>query len=124
MSRSRSRSYAASPISGHTKGRFESFAFLPIAKKTNAPDEREFPIYTQRIPTEAIKAVIMGERMPVKVQREVFGRFYDSNVAVSLAAVSHSGFEFRREVVKYGVSISQMSPVISPEDRPHLCRSR
>jgi hypothetical protein len=84
-------------------------------------DRRDFPIYRQKIPIEAIKSVIMGERMPVEMQREAFGHVYKTDIALSLAAISHAGYAFRREIIKYGVPISKMSPVLTPRTAHIFC---
>lgn len=77
-------------------------------------DSRGFPVFVRRIPVDAIKSVILGERTPVVEQREVFARVMDTNISLSLAAIGHSGFAFREERVKFAVPISQMGPMMSP----------
>jgi hypothetical protein len=77
-------------------------------------DARGFPIFTRSLPTDVIKSVTLGERTPVVEQRDVFARVMDTNISLSLAAVDHAGFAFRQEIIKYGVPISKMSPVVSP----------
>jgi hypothetical protein len=84
-------------------------------------DRRGFPVYRQTIPIEAIKSVIMGERMPVEVQREAFGHVHKTDIALSLAAIGHAGYAFRRETVKFGVPISKMSPVLTPRTAHIFC---
>jgi hypothetical protein len=56
----------------------------------------------------------MGERMPVEEQRNVFQRVKDTHISLSLAAVSHAGYEFREERIKFNVPLSQMMPMVSP----------
>jgi hypothetical protein len=77
-------------------------------------DPRGFPVFVRTIPVEAIKSVILGESTPVPEQREIFGRLMDTNIALSLAAIGHSGFAFREERIKFGVPISKMGPMVSP----------
>lgn len=77
-------------------------------------DARGFPICVGALPASAIKCVIMGERMPVEEQRNVFRRVMDTHISLSLAAVSHAGYEFREERIKYNVPLSQMMPMVSP----------
>ena len=60
-----------------------------------------FPVFVRPIPVEAIKSVILGERTTVAEQREIFGRVMDTNIALSLAAIDHSGFAFREERIKF-----------------------
>jgi hypothetical protein len=78
------------------------------------PDLRGFPIFVQRIPINAIKSVILGERTPVVEQREIFASVMDTNISLSLAAIDHSGFVFREEIIKFAPPISQMGPMMSP----------
>lgn len=77
-------------------------------------DVRGLPVFVRRIPVDAIKSVILGERTPVVEQREIFARVRDTNISLSLAAIDHSGFAFREEQVKFAVPISQMGPMVSP----------
>ena len=73
-----------------------------------------FPVYVMDIPNEAIKAVTFGERTPVDQQRDVWTMLKDTGIALSLAAVSFSGYGFRKETIKLALSVSEMSPWISP----------
>jgi hypothetical protein len=75
---------------------------------------RGFPVYTQRLPRECIKSVTLGERTPVPEQRAIFDAVKDTRITLALAAVDHCGYSFRREVIKMGVPVSEMSPWISP----------
>jgi hypothetical protein len=77
-------------------------------------DPRGFPIYTQPLPIEAIKSVMLGERMSIEAQREIYDRVKDTKVALALAAVDLAGYGFRREIIKYPVPISEMGPWMSP----------
>lgn len=77
-------------------------------------DQRKFPIFVQRIPINAIKSVILGERTPVDEQREIFARVAETKISLSLAAIDHSGFVFREEVIKFGHPISEIGPMMSP----------
>jgi hypothetical protein len=71
-------------------------------------------VFVRAVPAAAIKSVTLGERTDVKVQREMFSRVMDTNIVLALAAIADTGFGFRREIVKYGVPLSQMGPMISP----------
>jgi hypothetical protein len=75
-------------------------------------DPRGFPTYTQKLPDGCIKSIILGERMPVADQRDVYVRLKDTNIALSLAAIDHAGYGFRHEVIKYNAPVSglRMSP--------------
>lgn len=77
-------------------------------------DQRKFPIFVQRIPINAIKSVILGERTPVEEQREIFSRLKETNISLSLAAIDHSGFFFREETIKFNRPISEVGPMMSP----------
>ncbi len=73
-----------------------------------------FPIYVMGIPSEAIKTVTFGERTPVDQQRDVWTMLKDTRIALGLAAISFSGYGFRKETIKFGVPVSDMGPAISP----------
>lgn len=77
-------------------------------------DPRRFPIFVQAIPAGAVKSVILGERTPVAEQREIYARLKETDVALSLAAVDHTGFAFREEMIKMAAPSSKAGPWISP----------
>lgn len=77
-------------------------------------DPRGFPIFTQTVPLEAIKSVILGERMPHAQMLEIYEQIKDTKIAIDLAAIDLSGFGFRRERIKYPVPFSQMGPWMTP----------
>jgi Protein of unknown function (DUF2971) len=77
-------------------------------------DDRDFPVFVQPLPQEALKIVIMGERTPVAQLREVFARIMETPIALSLLAVGHQGFSFREERIKFNVPVSKMNPMLSP----------
>ena len=70
-----------------------------------------FPIYVMDIPSDCIESVILGERMPVSHQREIWDSVKDmGHVSLYLDAVSNWGYEFRREPIK----LAGMAPIQSP----------
>ena len=83
-------------------------------RETGKVDPRGFPIYTRALPVEAIKSIMLGERMSVEAQREVFARVMDTNIVLDLAAIDLSGYGFRRERIKMQVPINKMGPWMSP----------
>ncbi|MGP0094634.1 MAG: DUF2971 domain-containing protein [Xanthobacteraceae bacterium] len=82
--------------------------------EASGTDVRGFPVFVRPIPVDAIKSVILGERTPVVEQREIFARIMDTSIALSLAAIDHSGFAFREETIKFGAPLSTMGPMMSP----------
>lgn len=70
---------------------------------------RGFQVYTQGVPPDCIKGIILGERTSVEDQRKVWETIKNTDIALSLAAVANWGYEFRRELAKLG-----KNPVISP----------
>lgn len=82
--------------------------------KAAGADKRGFPVFTQDIPHEAIKSIILGERMPVTEQRAIYSRIKETKIALSLAAIDHAGYAFRLERIKFPVPTSQMGPIMSP----------
>ena len=75
---------------------------------------RGFPVYTQNLPPECIRSVALGERTPVVEQRAIYDALKESRIALTLAAVEHRGYAFRRELIKMAVPVSQMNPWITP----------
>jgi hypothetical protein len=80
----------------------------------NGEDLRGFSVFTQNVPVEAIKSVILGERTPIPDQIEIFDLVKNTTIALSLAAIDHSGYAFRRERIKFNVPVSQVGPMMSP----------
>ena len=77
-------------------------------------DPRGFPVYTQHLPSECIKSVTLGERTPVAEQRAIYDVVKDTRIILTLAAVDHRGYTFRRELIKMAVPVSEMNPWITP----------
>ncbi len=77
-------------------------------------DNRGFPIYVQKILDNCIKEITLGERTSVENQREIWDRIKESNISLSLAAISNWGYSFRKEKVKFDVPFSKMNPMVSP----------
>jgi hypothetical protein len=96
---------------------------LTDCQATGKNDPRGFPIYTKKLPDGCIKSIILGERTPVKEQREVYTRLKETNVALSLAAIDHAGYGFRYEVIKYNVPVSKSGLRMSPRTA-HLFSDR
>jgi hypothetical protein len=77
-------------------------------------DGRGFPVYTQKLPIEAIKTITLGERSRAPDMSEIYNRVKDTSIGLALAAVDIAGYGFRREIIKYPVPASQMGPWMSP----------
>ena len=71
-----------------------------------------FPVYVMDVPLDCIESVMLGERMPVRHQREIWELVKDmEDISLYLDAVSNRGYEFRSEPIKLaGVK----KPTISP----------
>ncbi|MBQ4859248.1 DUF2971 domain-containing protein [Pseudoalteromonas sp. MMG007] len=74
----------------------------------------KYPIYVMDLPSECIKSITFGERTSIENQISIFNKVKNTNISLSLSAISNWGFNFRLELIKYNVPISEMSPVISP----------
>ena len=71
-----------------------------------------FSIYVMDVPSDCIESVILGERMPVCHQREIWESVKGmEDVSLYLDAVSNWGYDFRREPIKL---LGMKSPTISP----------
>ena len=77
-------------------------------------DGRGFPVFVQRPPPNTIKSVTLGERTAISEQKEIYAWLKDTKTALALAAIDEAGYGFRREIIKYGVPVSEMGPVMSP----------
>ncbi len=66
------------------------------------------------IPIDCIKAITLGERTPVAQQRDVFDLIKETNISLFLAAVANWHYQFRNELIKHNVPISETPPAISP----------
>ena len=80
----------------------------------NGIGPRGFPVYTQNLPPECIKSVTLGERTPVMEQRAIYDAVKDTRITLTLAAIDHRGYAFRRELIKMAVPVSEMNPWITP----------
>ena len=77
-----------------------------------ADTANDFPIYVMDIPSDCIESVILGERMPVCHQREIWDLVKDmQDVSLYLDAVSNWGYEFRKETIKLA---GAKNPFLSP----------
>lgn len=65
------------------------------------------------VPLEAIKSIILGDRMPVANQRDIWNKIKDTQISLNLAAISNLGCEFRKEPIKYERSVAEMNPIVS-----------
>jgi hypothetical protein len=82
---------------------------------SNDIDAKGFPVFVQTLPQECIKTITFGERTTVEHQREIYSLVKDTDIGLSLAAVSNNGYAFRREILKYsGPQSRKMGPVVSP----------
>ena len=72
----------------------------------------DFPICVMDVPSDGIESVILGERMAVRNQREIWDLVKDmKDVSLYLDAVSNWGYEFRREPIKLA---GMKNPIFSP----------
>lgn len=74
-------------------------------------DGRGYPAYVMDFPTECIKSVTLGERMPIPHQREVWEKVKNTDISLYLAAVSNWGYGFRKEPIKLA---GMKNPSVSP----------
>ena len=73
--------------------------------------DNDFPIYVMDVPRDCIESVILGERMPVSHQRDIWESVKGmEDVSLYLDAVSNWGYDFRREPIK----LKGMNPQLSP----------
>ena len=73
---------------------------------------RDFPVYVMDVPLDCIESVILGERMPVSHQREIWNLVKNMpDVSLYLDAVSNWGYEFRSEPIKL---VGMENPILSP----------
>jgi hypothetical protein len=87
---------------------------LSNCESFGSPGGRGFPIFTQNLPLDAIKSVILGERMPHETMDKIYERLKDTKIGLGIAAVDTTGFGFRRETIKYPIPLSQTGPCLTP----------
>lgn len=85
-----------------------------LANCTMVNDSPKYPIYVLDLPIECIKSITFGERTSVENQISIFNKIKNTNISLSLSAISNWGFNFRPEIIKYNVPVSEQNPVISP----------
>lgn len=85
----------------------------PLAECTEAGKHNGHRIMTMSVPLECIRSVVMGERMGIDCQREIWRLVKDTNAALSLAAVSNWDYKFRNEIIKFSGEMIG-SPLMSP----------
>lgn len=73
-----------------------------------------FDIYVNPVPVECIRSVCLGERSSVVEQLKIWGRLKDTNIALSLAAISNFGFDFRWDAIKGNSPIGSEVPAMTP----------
>lgn len=56
----------------------------------------------------------MGERTPVTEQRAIYDAMKDTRITLTLAAIDHRGYAFRRELIKMAVPVSDTNPMVTP----------
>ena len=78
------------------------------------PGPRGFTIYTQQLPQACVKSVTLGERTPVCEQRAIYDAVKETRITLTLAAIDHRGYAFRREWIKLAAPVSEVSPILSP----------
>jgi len=84
---------------------------LNNCKKVGKVDD--YDIFVQDIPLTAIKKVFLGERMPVKEQREVFEILKYTNISISLGTIATTHYSIEEKWLKFAAPIPEGGPVIS-----------
>lgn len=74
----------------------------------------KYEIYTMEIPLEAITCITLGERCKLDDAKKTYHKLKNTNIALKIAALANWNYEFREEIIKINVPISEMSPFISP----------
>lgn len=82
--------------------------------KKNKTKRKQWDIYTNEIPLEAIKSVVLGERCSLEIAKKTYHKLKNTNIALSIAAIANWKYEFRYELVKLNEPIGSSSPIISP----------
>ncbi len=77
------------------------------------PGPRGFTVYTQQLPQACIKSVMLGERTPVPEQRAIYDAVKETRITLTLAAIDHRGYAFRRELIKLAAPASEVGPQLS-----------
>ena len=62
----------------------------------------------------------LGERTPVPEQRAIYDAVKDTRITLTLAAIDHRGYAFRREGIKMAVPASESKSVDLAAHGSHL----
>lgn len=73
-------------------------------------------LYTMNVPLEAIKSIIIGERMPTKDARDIIDKTKETNIRIDYALISNWEYKFRYEPIKFDEPFSKLNPVITPRN--------
>ena len=74
-------------------------------------ESQGYPVYVMDFPIDCIKSVVLGERMSVDIQRNVYKKIKETKISLYLDAISNWGYEFRKEPIKIN---GLHNPIISP----------
>ena len=85
-----------------------------IIRSFNDCESKGNGIYTMSVPLEAIKSIIIGERMPIENIRVVIDKIKETNIIVNYALISNWEYKFRYELIKGNKPFSEEIPGISP----------
>lgn len=82
--------------------------------KKNKAKRKQWDIFTNEIPLDAIKSVALGERCTLDNARKTYNKLKNTNIALSIAAIANWKYDFRYENIKLNKPIGNSSPIISP----------
>lgn len=75
-------------------------------------------IYILDIPLECIKSITFGERTKLEHQKSIWEKIKNTNIELRLAALANNDFQFRYDIIKYNVPVTEMNPIINPRTAP------
>lgn len=89
---------------------FRSFKNLADSGR---PNDTDFPVMTMDVPQECIKGVIMGERMNITSQKEIWNLVKRTPIGLEYAAIDGWDYQFRYEPIKFEGPL-RGSPIMTP----------
>lgn len=84
---------------------------LADCRRVDKNETHVYPVYVMDLPTDCIKSVTLGERMPIPQQQEVWEKMKDTDISLHLAAVSNWGYGFRKDSIKFA---GMKNPIVNP----------
>lgn len=103
--------FCTKPIDWKHEAEVRVVRSLSDCTRIDARDPRGYPVFVMDVPPECVTSVVMGERMCIANQRNIWNLVRSRDISLHLDAISNWDYEFRREPVRLP---GMPSPIIGP----------